>query len=329
MNTSQSPILITGGAGYIGSHIGKALAENNQPLVVVDDLSTGFVKALPPGIAFYQENIGNVAKMRQILQDHQIESVIHMAASIAVDESIADPLKYYENNVAHSVALLKACLGAGVRHFVFSSTAAVYGTPERLPVTEATPLKPESPYGAAKAMAERILADAAHNQSLRYVILRYFNVAGAALDGTLGQYAADSSHLIRVACETACGKRDVMSINGDDYPTQDGTAERDFIHIADLVDIHLSALHYLQNGGASEIFNCGYGKGYTVREIIETVKKISGVDFKTKIAARRAGDIARIYTDPAKIKNVLGWTPRYDDIELICKTAFLWEKQRL
>ena len=321
-------VLVTGGAGYIGSQVCKMLAEQNQSVVVIDNLSTGHTWTLPKAAIFYNCNIADTAQVLEILSRHQLKSVIHMAASVDVNESMQNPIKYFQNNVTNALHFLDACVRAQVKNFVFSSTAAVYGNPKQSPVDELAPLCPESPYGASKKIMEDILQSVAKSSGMSFAILRYFNVAGAALDGTLGQVTENATHLIKVASETAAGLRPSMKIFGSDYATRDGTAERDFIHIEDLAEIHLLMLRHLHAGSHSEIFNCGYGKGFTVKEIVETMQKISKNPFVVEMSERRLGDVEKVIANPQKLNRILQWKPRFNDIETICRTAFEWEVRR-
>jgi UDP-glucose 4-epimerase len=320
-------ILVTGGAGYIGSHTVLALEAHGEQVVVLDNLSTGFDWAVSPTAKLIVGDIADEALVSCIIADHDIDGIIHFAGSIIVPESVADPLKYYDNNTARSRSLLATAVASGVERFIFSSTAAVYGMPEQLPVSEDTLLKPISPYGSSKLMTEIMLADTARATALNYVALRYFNVAGADPLKRTGQSTAGATHLIKVACETALGKRDGMVIFGDDYPTEDGTCVRDYIHVSDLAAAHVSALEYLKAGGASDVFNCGYSRGYSVRDVVNTVKAVSGVDFKVEMVERRAGDPAAIVARTEKIHAKLDWTPKHNDLELIVRTALDWEEQ--
>jgi len=325
-------VLVTGGAGYIGSHTARRLVETGRRVVVLDNLYSGHRWAVPAEAAFVQGEIGDSELLRNVFREHGIGSVVHFAAHVEVPESVADPLKYYRNNVVGSLRLIEACAGAGVARMVFSSSAAVYGIPHSLPVDEDAPVAPINPYGWTKAMTERMLADldaSRHPSPLRHVALRYFNVAGASLDGVLGQATPNATHLIKVACEAACGRRDAVYVFGADYPTEDGTGVRDYVHVLDLAEAHVAALDYLDAGGESQVLNCGYGRGYSVLEVIETVRRISGVDFTVLQAPRRAGDPPALVADAARIRKVLGWAPRHDDLEQICRSAYLWELEGL
>ena len=319
-------VLVTGGAGYIGSHMVWQLVDGNEDVVVLDNLSTGFRWAIAPEAKIVTGDIGDEALVERIIADEAVDAIVHFAGSIVVPESVADPLKYYLNNTIKSRALIAAAVKGGVRNFIFSSTAAVYGTPEAIPVAEDAPLRPLSPYGRSKLMTETMLADTAAAHDLRYVALRYFNVAGADPKGRTGQSTRGATHLIKVACETALGKRDAMTVNGTDYPTPDGTCIRDYIHVADLVAAHADALRHLRGGGANLVANCGYGHGASVLEVIDAVKRVSGRDFEVVVGGRRPGDSSAIVASPALIKSEFGWKPRYDDLDGIVASALAWEE---
>jgi UDP-glucose 4-epimerase len=321
----KGPVLVTGGCGYIGSHVCLALKNLGIETIVVDDLSRGFKESLVPSVTFYQENFGNRKVMEEILKKHQIKAVLHFAAYIAVEESVYHPYDYYQNNTCNTLNLLQSVLVSQVPYFIFSSTAAVYGTPQKSLVVEQDPIRPESPYGQSKAMSEQMLRDLSKNSPLRYVILRYFNVAGAHHRGGYGQRALKSTHLIKVAAEAAMGKRPGLEIFGDDYPTPDGTCVRDFIHIDDLAHAHVEALRYLLEGNKSDTFNCGYGQGYSVKEVIAAMEKTAGKKLAVTKGPRRAGDAVQIVADPKKIKDRLHWQPRFNDLSLIVKHAYDWE----
>jgi UDP-glucose 4-epimerase len=318
-------VLVTGGAGYIGSHMVWQLVDAGERVVVLDNLSTGFRWAVAPEATLVTGDIGDEVLVAKLVAEHKIDAVIHFAGSIVVPESVVDPLGYYLNNTVKSRALIAAAIEAGVPHFIFSSTAAVYGTPKVAPVGEDALLTPESPYGRSKLMTEMMLADAAVAHGLKYVALRYFNVAGADPKGRTGQSTKGATHLIKVASETALGKRDAITVYGTDYPTSDGTCVRDYIHVTDLAAAHSEALAHLRRGGANLVANCGYGRGYSVLEVIDTVKRVSGRDFKVAIGPRRAGDPASIVADPARIKASFGWQPRHDDLDEIVRNALAWE----
>lgn len=323
---AKTGILVTGGAGYIGSHVVRQLGEQGHRVVVLDNLSTGHREAVLHG-KLIVGNTGDRELVTQILQDHEIGAVMHFAANIVVPESVSDPLKYYGNNTCNTRNLLECCQITGVSHFIFSSTAAVYGIPEELPVSEETPLAPINPYGTSKLMSEWMLRDLAAASDLRYVILRYFNVAGANVEGQIGQSTPEATHLIKVACEVATGARDKVAIFGTDYPTEDGTGVRDYIHVDDLASAHLKALDYLRSGGESTVLNCGYGSGFSVREVLDTVAKCHGSALNIVEEPRRAGDPPALIAAASKIRNTLGWQPQNDDLELIAQTALDWEKK--
>jgi UDP-glucose 4-epimerase len=320
-------VLVTGGAGYIGSHMVLALCDAGEGVVVLDDLSTGVRENVDPRAHFVQGDVSDPLMVMRLIAEHRIRAVVHFAAKIVVPDSVADPLDYYLANTVKTRALLAAVTAAHVPHFVFSSTAAVYGDVSQEPVGEETPAVPVSPYGASKLMSEWMLRDSAAAYGLKYVALRYFNVAGADPKGRSGQSTPRATHLIKVACETASDKRNGMEVFGTDYPTRDGTCIRDYIHVSDLVAAHMDALRYLKNGGASQVLNCGYGTGYSVLEVIETVKRISGKDFAVALASARAGDPAAIVARTDRIRSVLGWQPQYDDLETIVRHALAWERK--
>lgn len=318
-------ILVTGGAGYIGAHCVLALADAGLIPVILDNLSTGQRRLVPPQLPFVEGDIGDEALVTKTLRDFQVRSVIHFAASVVVPESVAHPLDYYLNNTVKTRTLISACVNAGVENFVFSSTAAVYGDSGGAPVGEDAPLRPISPYGASKMMAERILQDAAAAHGLKTVILRYFNVAGADPQKRAGQMTKNATHLIKIAVEAALGKRNKVQIFGTDYETPDGTCLRDYIHVSDLAEFHLKALDYLHSGGRNAVFNCGYGKGASVREVIASVERAAGKKLKTEEAPRRPGDPAQIVADPGRIAAAFRFTPRYADLDLITRHALAFE----
>lgn len=319
-------VLVTGGAGYIGSHMVWELLDRGEEVVVVDRLSSGFAWAVAPEARLYLGDIGDAALLDSVFTRHSIDAVLHFAGSIVVPESVADPLGYYENNTCKSRLLIERTIAAGVRHFIFSSTAAVYGPTGDEPVTEARRPEPATPYGASKLMTERILQDASAAHALSFVALRYFNVAGADPLGRTGQSTPGATHLLKVACETALGKRPHMEVFGTDYPTRDGTCERDFIHVSDLVAAHWQSLTYLRNGGPSLVANCGYGRGFSVLELIDSVRRMSGRNFDLRLAARRAGDMSRVIADATVARQILGWAPRLDDLDGIVSSALAWEE---
>ena len=320
-------VLVTGGAGYIGSHMVYALADAGEDVVVLDNLSTGFRWALPKNIPLYEGDTGDEKLALQIIARHDINAIIHFAASIVVPDSVADPLGYYRNNTANSRTLIEAAVKGGVHHFIFSSTAAVYGNPDIVPVPEDAPTVPMSPYGWSKLMTEIILRDTAHAHPLRYGVLRYFNVAGADPAMRTGQSTPAATHLIKVAVQTALGLRKKMDVFGTDYPTPDGTCIRDYIHVSDLVAAHSDALSYLRAGGDSVTLNCGYGRGFSVLDVIDTVKKVSGLHFRVDLAPKRAGDPARIVAASDRARHLLKWTPRFDDLSVIVSHALQWEQK--
>jgi len=336
-------ILVTGGAGYIGSHVVKLLLENTDyEVTVVDNLSTGFKSTIDAleeirKFQFIKADLKNWSEIEGIFKAKEFDSVIHFAASLIVPESVENPLKYYLNNTANTANLVSLAVKYGVERFIFSSTAAVYGEPKLKwekkngkvkveGIEETFQTSPINPYGQSKLFSERIVQDAGRAYGLKYVILRYFNVAGASPDLIIGQKTKSATHLIKVASECAAGKREGMFIFGDNYPTWDGTCVRDYIHVVDLAEVHVRALHYL-NHNESGVFNVGYGRGASVKEVIDTMKRVTGVDFEVKVAPRRPGDPAILVADSKKIKKEMRWKPKYDDLEFICKTAFKWEKK--
>jgi UDP-glucose 4-epimerase len=320
-------ILVTGGAGYIGSHMVHALVDAGERVVALDNLSTGFAWAVPSRALLVTGDSGDQALVTKLIAEHRIHSIIHFAASVVVPESVADPLKYYRNNTANSRNLIECAVKGGVRRLIFSSTAAVYGNPARVPVTEDDPTPPMSPYGSSKLMTETMLRDAGAAHGLDYVILRYFNVAGADPQLRTGQSTRNATHLIKVAVEAALGLRAKIEVFGADYPTRDGTCIRDYIHVSDLIAAHAEALAYLARGGAPATFNCGYGHGFSVLEVIDTVKRVSGVDFRVDYAPRRPGDPAEIIAASGRIRDTLGWKPQFDDLSTIVAHALEWERK--
>jgi UDP-glucose 4-epimerase len=321
-------VLVTGGAGYIGGHMVLALRDAGERVVVLDDLSTGFRWAVPADVAFVQGDFGDAALVNNVLAEHEVDAVAHFAAKIVVPDSVSDPLGYYLNNTAKARTLIECVVSSGIKHFIFSSTAAVYGEPERNPIGEDVPLAPINPYGRSKLMVEWMLADAVKAYELEAVVLRYFNVAGADPQGRHGQSAANATHLIKVAVQAALGRRNGMDVFGTDYPTRDGSCLRDYIQVSDLIEAHRLALAYLRDGGPSATFNCGYGRGLSVLEIVEVVKRVSGVDFPVRLSGRRPGDPAALVAESQRIRDALGWTPRFaDDVEAIVRQALDWERR--
>lgn len=319
-------VLVTGGAGYIGSHMVRTLGESGHNVLTYDNLSYGHSEAVLYGDLVVAD-LADREKLKQVFQVFQPEAVIHFAAFIVVPESVKEPVKYYSNNFCNGLNLIETCLKFEVKKFIFSSTAAVYGIPEEVPVKEDAPLIPINPYGRSKLMIENALPEIAAVRDFRYAALRYFNVSGADAKARIGQKRKDATHLITLAVRAALGKRPQLEIFGTDYPTPDGTCIRDYIHVDDLVDAHMKALDYLAEGGASDVFNCGYGRGYSVREVVNTAKRVTGVDFKVMESARREGDPPELVADSGKIKKILGWEPQNDDLDYIIKTAFEWEKK--
>ena len=320
-------ILVTGGAGYIGSHMVHALVDAGERLVVLDNLSTGFDWAVPKQAVLVVGDTGDQPLVAKLIAEHRVDSIIHFAASIVVPDSVADPLGYYRNNTANSRSLIECAVKGGVKRFIFSSTAAVYGNPEQVPVGEDDPVRPMSPYGSSKLMTEIMLRDAGAAHGLAHVILRYFNVAGADPKNRTGQASANATHLIKVAAEAALGLRPKLQVFGTDYPTPDGTCIRDYIHVSDLTRAHSDALRHLRDGGSSLTLNCGYGHGFSVLEVIDMVKRISGADFKVEMAPRREGDPAQIVAASARARAELGWQPRFDDLAVIVEHALAWERE--
>jgi UDP-glucose 4-epimerase len=320
-------ILVTGGAGYIGSHMVHALVDAGERVVVLDDLSTGFRQALPAGVPLFVGQTGDQTLVAAIIEACKVEAIVHFAASIVVPDSVRDPLSYYRNNTANSRTLIEAAVTGGVRHFIFSSTAAVYGNPAQVPVDEDAPTVPISPYGTSKLMTEIMLHDVAAAHRLRYVILRYFNVAGADPQLRTGQSTPNTTHLIKVAVEAALGLRPKLQVFGTDYPTPDGTCIRDYIHVSDLVRAHSDALRYLRAGGDSATVNCGYGRGFSVLDVVDTVKKAAGIDFPVEYAPRRPGDPAQIVAACERAHSLLGWQPQRDDLATIVAHALAWERK--
>jgi UDP-glucose 4-epimerase len=322
-------VLVTGGAGYIGSHMSWELVSRGETVVVLDDLSTGFEWALPRQAELVIGDIGDRILLDRLMKTRGIDTVMHFAGSVVVPDSVADPLGYYLNNTVKSRELIAAAVSNKIENFIFSSTAAVYGVPQTVPVSESAPLAPVSPYGASKAMTERMLSDAGTAYGLRSVALRYFNVAGADPEGRTGQSTVGATHLLKVAIEAATGQRDHVAVFGTDYDTPDGTGIRDFIHVSDLARAHSDALKHLRRGGESLVLNCGYGRGYSVLELLDAVQKVSGCTLDIRARARRAGDVPVMVAAAEKIGAALGWTPRYDDLETIVEHALAWERKRI
>jgi len=318
-------ILVTGGAGYIGSHAVLALRSAGYDVVVLDNLSTGHAWAVPDDVPLAEGDVGDGGFVAQVLRDHGIDGVMHFAGSILVPESVVDPLKYYHNNTAASRNLIAAAVECGVGAFVFSSTAAVYGMPGVDKIDEETPKQPINPYGSSKLMTEQVLRDVGVAHDLRYGILRYFNVAGADLEGRTGQSTPEATHLIKVAAEVVTGRRPKMEIYGEDYDTPDGTCIRDYIHVSDLADAHVHVMRHLLGGGDSVVFNCGYGHGYSVREVIAAVEAVAATSVNATGAPRRAGDPPQLVADSSALRAALPWKPHYQDLNVIVKTALDWE----
>ena len=318
-------VLVTGGAGYIGSHIVRQLGERGRGVVVLDSLDTGFREAVLYG-ALVVGDVADPDLVRDILRRYRVKSVIRLAARTIVSESVVDPLRYYRNNTSASCALLESCIAEGVDHFIFPSSAAVYGAPHEHLVSARAPADPVNPYGASKLMTERMLRDVSAATGMRHVILRYFNVAGADPRGRIGQSTKNATLLVKVACEAALGERGHMLIHGTDFPTPDGTGVRDYIHVEDLADAHILALRSLEDGGKPDTFNCGYGRGHSVPEVIAAIERAAGVSIDAREAPRRIGDPPRLVADAARIRETLGWTPRFDDLDEIAKTSFEWER---
>jgi UDP-glucose 4-epimerase len=326
--TMAETILVTGGAGYIGSHTVQQLTGRGESVLVLDNLSTGFRQAVP-GVKLIEGDVGDTQLVGRLLAEHGIRTVIHFAAHTIVPESVADPLKYYGNNTCQTRNLLASCAAHGVQHFVFSSTAAVYGMPESGICGEDSQLAPINPYGTSKLMSEWMLRDLAAASSLRYVALRYFNVAGSDPQGRIGQSTRKATLLIKVAAEASVGKRESVSIFGTDYPTPDGTGVRDYIHVVDLAEAHLKALDYLRDGGTSQTLNCGYGHGYSVREVLQSVERMGGAPLRVIEVPRRAGDPPSLVARAERIRSVLGWAPRLDDLDGIVTSSLNWERKLL
>jgi UDP-glucose 4-epimerase len=322
-------ILVTGGAGYIGSHMTLALLAAGERPLVVDNLSTGFRKAVPAEVPFFEGDSGDAEFVGAILERHPVEAIIHFAASIVVPESVSHPLAYYKNNTVNTRALIDCAVRYKIPHFVFSSTAAVYGEPQVLPIVENQPTSPINPYGRSKLMVEWMLEDTARAHPISYTALRYFNVAGADPQGRAGQSTPNATHLIKIAVQAVLGKRDGMDVLGTDYPTADGSCIRDYVHVSDLAQAHLDALAYLRRGGESLACNIGYNAGYSVLEVVEVVKRVAGVDFEVRMKGRRAGDPASLVASTERAKSKLGWNAKYNNLETIVRHALEWERKLL
>ena len=322
------PVLVTGGAGYIGSHAVLALRDAGWPVAVIDDLSTGFRFAVPENVPFYQGDIADADLLARIVAEQGIGAIMHFAGSVVVPESVADPLKYYENNTVKSRALIAEAVAHGIEHFIFSSTAATYGAPETSPVSEDSPKEPINPYGWSKLMTERMLADTAAAHDLNYGVLRYFNVAGADPQARTGQSTAGATHLIKVACEAASGKRDHVGVFGTDFDTPDGTGVRDYIHVSDLAAAHVLLLEALIAAPERSLtMNCGYGRGYSVLEVLDAVDRVTNSTIERRLEPRRAGDPPELVSDPSRIRQTLDWQPQHDDLETIVSHALQWERR--
>ncbi len=324
---AKPTLLVSGGAGYIGTHVVFALIEAGYRPVVLDDLSTGRRDLLPDGVPLVVGDCGDMELARGVIREHGCRGALHFAGSIIVPESVDKPLEYYANNTSNARNLIEACVAEGLGAFVFSSTAAVYGNPSRLPLDEDAELAPINPYGRSKLMVEWILEDTALATDLRYVALRYFNVAGADPDMRSGQISPVATHLLKIAAQTALGLRENMQVFGEDYDTPDGTCIRDYIHVTDLASAHVAAMDYLLGGGGSAALNCGYGHGFSVREMLDRVEAATGEPLNAQSGPRRAGDAMELVSDSRRIRETLGWTPRYDDLDIIVKTALDWERK--
>jgi UDP-glucose 4-epimerase len=320
-------VLVTGGAGYIGSHMVHALAEAGESVVVIDNLSTGFSAFLPEGVPLFIGDAADENLVEGVIAAHGVESIVHFAGSVVVPDSMRDPLASYRNNTMTTRSLLNAAVKCGVNSFIFSSTAAVYGNPDQVPVPEHAPTRPLSPHGSSKLMTEIMLHDVASAHGMKYVVLRYFNVAGADPQARIGLATVGATHLLKIAVEAATGQRAKVDVFGTDYPTPDGSCIRDFIHVSDLAQAHRAALSYLRGGGASATLNCGHGRGYSVLETIEAVRRVSGRNFAVQFAPRRPGDIMTMIADTGRIRATLDWTPQYDNLETIAAHALAWEEK--
>jgi UDP-glucose 4-epimerase len=320
-------VLVTGGAGYIGSHTVQALAEAGENVVVIDNLSTGFSAFLPEGVPLFIGDAADENLVEGVIAAHGVQSIIHFAGSVVVPDSMRDPLAYYRNNTMTTRSLLNAAVKGGINRFIFSSTAAVYGNPDQVPVPEHAPTRPLSPYGSSKLMTEIMLHDVASAHDMSYVVLRYFNVAGADPQARIGLATVGATHLLKIAIEAATGQRAKIDVFGTDYPTPDGSCIRDFIHVSDLAQAHRAALSHLRGGGTSATLNCGYGRGYSVLETIEAVRRVSGRNFVVQYARRRPGDIMTMIADTGRIRATLDWKPQYDDLDTITTHALAWEEK--
>ncbi len=320
-------VLVTGGAGYIGSHMVMALTDIGEDVVVLDNLSTGYWWSVSPKAKLVEGDIGDEALLDRLMADHRFDAVVHFAGSVVVPDSVRDPLGYYLNNTVKSRMLMASAVKAGIPRFIFSSTAAVYGNPLTQPVFEDTVPAPISPYGSSKLMTEWMLKDAHEAYGLQYIALRYFNVAGGDPQGRIGQSTPRATHLIKVACQTALGQRANLEVFGTDYDTPDGTCLRDYIHVSDLIAAHIDALGYLRTGGSSGIFNCGYGKGYSVLDVIKAVERANGAALPVKFVARREGDPVAIIAGADRIRSLLGWQPKHENLDFIVETALNWERK--
>jgi UDP-glucose 4-epimerase len=319
-------VLVTGGAGYIGSHTVHELVDSGERVLVLDNLSMGFLCALPKAALAIIGDVGDQALVTSIIDNNHVDAIVHFAGSIVVPDSVRDPLGYYQNNTVNSRALIETAVKCGVRSFIFSSTAAVYGNPDRVPVHESAPTIPVSPYGWSKLMTEIMLCDAGRAHALSFAILRYFNVAGADPKGRTGQSTPNATHLIKVAVQVALGQREYLEVFGSDYPTPDGTCVRDFIHVTDLARAHGAALNYLRNGKPSITLNCGYGRGYSVLEVVQAIRRVADIDLAVRMAQRRAGDSMAIVAEASRIRERLDWVPAWDDLDAMVGHALAWER---
>lgn len=319
-------ILVTGGAGYIGSHMAWRLVDQNEDVVILDNLSTGFQGLVPPSVKLVQGDVGDIELLSKVLTDEKIEAVIHFAGSIVVPESVTDPLKYYQNNTAKSRNLIEACVNSGIKKFIFSSTATVYGEPDLGQLDENLPLLPINPYATSKVMTEWMLRDVSIAHDFRYIAIRYFNVAGADPQGRSGQSSKNATHLIKVASQVALGERDKLQVFGTDYGTPDGTCIRDYVHVTDLISAHMDGLTYLRDGGDSVAANCGYGHGFSVFDVIKALNTVIGQEIPVEITDRRPGDAPSLVANSKKIRDLFGWEPKHDNLEFVVKTALDWER---